>query len=348
MRHARHQAQNGQNARSNEQSRDIGQLRSGLLGHRLGCGHPGHDDGGGQRQEQGWNLGNQAVTNGQEHINARRVAHGQIVLPDANRQTTHDVDDQNQQACHGVTADEFGSTVHGAEEIRLLGQLFPAFFGGFLIDHTRVQIGIDRHLLARHGVQCEARIDLGHTTRTLGHHKEVHDHQNHKDDETNNVISTDHELAKRSNHLARRLGAFVAIDQDDPGRGHVQGQTQHGGEQQNRRKRRKFQRLARTDGDHDDHQADHDVEGEQDVQQQRGQRNHQHRHDQQDQGGQTQTRQIEARKVLSDRGQGQSVHGEVGAGRVNRGLGCKSFNTDEARCMPNDLTPPRWANPSTP
>ena len=114
------------------------------------------------------------------------------MLTDADGQTTHDVDDQNQQARHGVTADEFGRTVHGTKEIRLLRQFFTALFGGFLVDHPGVQIGVDRHLLAWHRIQGESGIDLRDAPCALGHHKEVHDHQNHEDDETHDVIATDH------------------------------------------------------------------------------------------------------------------------------------------------------------
>ena len=92
----------------------------------------------------------------------------------------------------------------------------------------------------------------------------------------------------------------MAVDQHHAGGGHVQGQPQHGGKQQNRGERRKLQWFAGANRDHDHHQADHDVEGEQDVQQQGRQWHHQHRHDQQHQNRQTQTSQIVAGKVLSD------------------------------------------------
>ena len=139
------------------------------------------------------------------------------MLTNANRQAAHDVDDQNQEAGHGVTAHELGSTVHGAEEIRLLSQLFTTFFGGFLVDHTGIQVGVDRHLLAGHGIQGETCIDLGNAACTLGHHKEVHDHQDDKNDETHDIVAADHELAKGRNHLARGISALMAVDQHHTG-----------------------------------------------------------------------------------------------------------------------------------
>ena len=235
--HARHDAQQGQDACRDEQGRWVGQLAGGLLGHRLGGRHTRDDDGGGQRQEEGGNLGDQAITDGQEHVNAGHFAQRQVVGDQTNGETTDDVDDQNQQAGQRVATDEFGRTIHGAEKVGFLGQLFTAFFGGFLVNHASVQVGVDGHLFARHGVQGETCVHFRDASSALGHHKEVHDHQDHEDDETHQVVACDHKLTKSGDHLARCFWTGVPLDQDHPGGGHVERQTQHGGEQQNRGKR---------------------------------------------------------------------------------------------------------------
>ena len=222
------------------------------------------------------------------------------MLEDADGQPTDQIDHQNQQACDRVTADEFGRTVHGAEEVRFLRQLFAALFGGFLVNHAGVQVSVNRHLFTRHGVQGEARIDLRDPAGTLGHHNEVDDHQNAEDDETHHVIAADHDVTKSRHYLARSFFAFVAVDQHHAGRGHVQGQAQHRCKQQNRGKRRKLQRLAGADGDHDDQQTGSDVESEQDVQQPGRQGQHQHGHDQQHQRRNAQSGEVKAVQVLSD------------------------------------------------
>ena len=74
------------------------------------------------------------------------------MLANTDSQATDQVDKQNQQACNGVTTDKFGGTVHGAEEVRLLCQLGTAGFGGFLVDHAGIEVGVNGHLFARHGV----------------------------------------------------------------------------------------------------------------------------------------------------------------------------------------------------
>ena len=97
-------------------------------------------------------MSDQAVADGQQRIHLARLAQGQAMLPHADRQATNQIDKQNQDARYRVAAHKFGSTVHGAEEIGLLPQFGAPCFGGFLVDDPGVQIGVNRHLLTRHGV----------------------------------------------------------------------------------------------------------------------------------------------------------------------------------------------------
>ena len=154
------------------------------------------------------------------------------MLEHTNGQAANQVDQQNQYARNGVTADKFGSTVHGTEEVGFLGQLGTAFLCCGLVDHARIQVGVDRHLFARHRVQGKTCVHFRNTARTFGHHDKVNDHQNTKDDETHHIVTGNHKLTKRRHHFARSFVACVAVDQDHPGRRHVQRQAQHRGKQQ--------------------------------------------------------------------------------------------------------------------
>ena len=51
-----------------------------------------------------------------------------------------------------------------------------------LVDQAGRQVGVDRHLLAGHGVEGEARRDFGDAARALGDDDEVHDHQDGEHD----------------------------------------------------------------------------------------------------------------------------------------------------------------------
>ena len=156
------------------------------------------------------------------------------MLGHTNGQATNQVDDQNKQAGHRIAGHKLRGTVHGAKEVRFLGEFFATSFGGFLVNHTGIQIGVNGHLFARHGVQGKTGVHFRHTARAFGHHNEVDDHQDGEDDETHHIVTADHKLTESRHNFAGSLVAFVAIDQNHTGRGHVQAQTEHGGKQQDR------------------------------------------------------------------------------------------------------------------
>ena len=71
------------------------------------------------------------------------------------------------------------------------------------------EIGVDRELLTRHGVEREARRDFGDTAGTARDDHELDDDQNRKDDETNGIVAADDDVAERFDHLSG-----VAVEQD--------------------------------------------------------------------------------------------------------------------------------------
>src|SRR5690606_30173102 len=98
-------------------------------------------------------------------------------------------DNHDKQAGHCIATHEFAGAVHGAVELGLLGDFGTAAPGLVLAHQARVQVGIDGHLLARHGVQGETRPDLGDTPRALCNHHEVDDDQNHEHHDTNGEVA---------------------------------------------------------------------------------------------------------------------------------------------------------------
>jgi hypothetical protein len=75
---------------------------------------------------------------------------------------------------------------------------------GFLfVDEARRQIGVDRHLLAGHGVQGETRGHFGDAAGTLGDDDEIHDHQDREDDQADDEIALHDQLAEGLDHEAR-------------------------------------------------------------------------------------------------------------------------------------------------
>ncbi|MNX81503.1 hypothetical protein D3C86_1131920 [compost metagenome] len=284
MRHVGNQAHDADDARRQEQhGRVREQLAHDLLANVLVGRHARHHHAGGRRDHQRRDLRDQAVADGQQRVDAARLGHRHIVLGHAHDQAADHVDHHDQQAGDGVAAHELAGAVHRAEEVRFLRDLGAALARFVFADQAGVQVGIDRHLLAGHRVQGESRAHFGDTPRTLGDHDEVDDGQDHENDDPDREVAAHQEVAERLDHLARRVGAGVAVQQHDPGGRHVQRQAQQGREQQHGRKGGEVQRLAREHGHQQDHHGQRNVEGEQQVQQERGQGQYhhaQHHHDQ--------------------------------------------------------------------
>ena len=96
----------------------------------------------------------------------RGFAERQTLLGDADDDAADDVDEDDQQARDRVAAHEFRRTVHRAEEAAFVFQRLAALLGDLLVDQAGGEIGVDRHLLARHGVEVEARRDFRDASRS--------------------------------------------------------------------------------------------------------------------------------------------------------------------------------------
>ena len=128
-----------------------------------------------------------------------------------------DVDQGDDDAGNGIAADKFRGTVHGSVEIGLVGDLFTAPAGGVLVDQAGIEIGVNGHLLARHGVQGEAGRHLGDPAGAFGDDDEVDDDQDDKDHQSDHIGTADDKLAKGLNDRAGRAHALVAVEEDEPG-----------------------------------------------------------------------------------------------------------------------------------
>ena len=155
------------------------------------------------------------------------------LLDDADDDAAEQVDAGDQDAGDRVALDELRGAVHRAVEVGLLGDLGAALARLFVGDLAGVQVGVDRHLLAGHGVQGEARADLGHAPGAVRDHDELDHDQDQEDDEADDDVAADDEVAERLDHVAG-----VALEQDQTRHGHVDRQAEERGQQQDRRERR--------------------------------------------------------------------------------------------------------------
>ena len=152
-----------------------------------------------------------------------------------------------------------------------------ALAGLVLVDQAGVQVGVDRHLLAGHGVEGEAGADLGHAAGTVGDDDELDDGQDQEDHQTDDQRAADHEVPEGLDDLAG-----VAVGEHQPGRGDVQRQPEQGRHEQQRREDGEVQRLLDLHRDQQDQQRGGDVDREQHVDQRRRQRHDQHEDDRDD------------------------------------------------------------------
>jgi hypothetical protein len=201
-----------------------------LVGRAFDAGFRHHEAGGG-RDDQRRHLTHEAVTDGEQREGLRGVDEAHALLGDGDDDAAHDVDTHDHEAGDGVAADEFGCAVHGAEEVRFLFELLAPLAGFALVDQTRREIGVDRHLLAGHGIQGEARGDFRDAARTFGDHDEVHDHQDREDDEADHEVALHDQLAEGLNDIAGRGRTFAAVAQNQTCRSEVERQAHHRGDE---------------------------------------------------------------------------------------------------------------------
>lgn len=152
----------------------------------------------------------------------------------AKAETGNDINAKDQQGGNRIALHELAGAVHRAVKIGLGRNFAAPGFRFFCRHQARGKIGIDRHLLARQGIQRKPGGNFRNAARALGHDHQIDDHQDHENEQADNEIAADQERAERFDHMARRSPAFVAIDQHDAGGGNVQRQPQQRGKQQNR------------------------------------------------------------------------------------------------------------------
>ena len=147
------------------------------------------------------------------------------MLQYADRETADDVDEHDHNAGYSIAAHEFAGAVHGAVKLGFERDHGAALARFVFADKAGIEVGVDRHLLAGHGVQSETRGHFRDAARALGDHHEIDEHQYREYHDADCVIAADQEMTKGLDHLARGVGAGVALQQHDPSRSDVERQA---------------------------------------------------------------------------------------------------------------------------
>ena len=146
-----------------------------------------------------------------------------------------------------------------------------------LVDEAGAEVGVDRHLLAGHRVEGEARRDLGDALGALGDDDEVDDHEDQEHDRADDEVAADHELAERGDHRAG--GVRVVAGEDQARRRDVEREPEQRDEQQQRRERAELGRLLDVERDQERQRREAQRDADQQVEQHRRQRRHRDRED---------------------------------------------------------------------
>ena len=193
------------------------QLANHLLTDIFIVCHAGHNHARCGGNDQCRDLRNQTVTDGQQGITLRRIAHRQAMLQYPHQQAANDVDNHDQNARDGVAAYKLTRTVHGAVEVSFLGHIRTTTFCLIFPDKTGVKVGVDRHLFTRHPIQHKARTDFCDTPRTFGDNHKVDDNEDDEHHDTDGKVTANKEVTKGFNHPTRCGRAGMAFKQNDTG-----------------------------------------------------------------------------------------------------------------------------------
>jgi hypothetical protein len=105
------------------------------------------------------------------------------MICDSDEDAAGEVERHDDERRDSVALDEFSGPVHCAVEVRFALNRVAFTARAFRVQCARVHVGVDRHLLARHRVEREARSHFGDALRSAGDYYELNRDQDRKDDQ---------------------------------------------------------------------------------------------------------------------------------------------------------------------
>ena len=180
-----------------------------------------------------------------------------MVLDHSHVESAENVDEGDDDGGDGVAADEFAGAVHRAVEVGFVGDVLAALAGLGFGEEAGVEVGVDGHLLAGHGVEHEPGGDFADARGALGDHHELDDDDDDENNDADRQRSGGDEIGESLDDLPGRalgLGGVAAGGEDQPRHRRVEHQPIQRRRQQQRGKHREFQRIGHVNRRHqDDH-----------------------------------------------------------------------------------------------
>src|SRR5690606_31606847 len=221
--------------------------------HLRTTGHVRDHDAGRGGDDQRGDLRYESVSNRDDRVARSSFAERHTALYNTHENPANDIDGSDQKAGYGISLHELGRTVHRTVEVRLTRYLVAPPAGFIFIYETCREVGIDRHLLARHCIERETGCYLGHTPGTLRDDDEIDAHKDDEDHQSHGEIATHHELAERLNHRA-----CMSFGEYESGTAHVQGKPEEGEQEQQRGKAAEIQWIGGLQCHQQNHYGDAD------------------------------------------------------------------------------------------
>ena len=144
------------------------------------------------------------------------------MLENADQKAGNDIDSCNENAGDGITLRKPRSSVHGSKKFCFFGQIASANPGLFLIDQTRTQVRVNRHLFSGQGIQCESGRDFRYADRAVVNDDVLNRNQHEKNNHADYVVSPDYKVSESLNDFSGCGGTRVAVHQDQTCRGDIQ------------------------------------------------------------------------------------------------------------------------------
>ena len=206
-------------------------------------------------------------------------------------------------------------------------------------------IRVDGHLLAREGIESEARGDFGGPNRAMGHDQKLDGDQGEKEDKADDVVSADDELPEGFDDGTGGACSVVSVEEDAPAGGDVEAEPEEREQEQKGRKDGEIDCFAYLDGGEKDNHRRRDGGCEEQVEQKgRDRDEHDEDHADGDQGEQDRLQALpipgalsrgncrfevhrSPPKVLSTRNISLSITRGPGAERASRARCSRSFSS---------------------
>ena len=185
----------------------------------------GHHNTSGHGNKQGRNLRDEPITHGQHSEIGDSITKAHAVAADAYGNAANQIDRRDDQTSNGIAAHKFRSTVHGAVKTSFRFQFLAPRTGLRFINQPGGQIRINRHLLARHGIQAEARGNFSNSPAALGNDNKIDNQQDEENNQPDGNITAHQEAAKGRNHMAGRFWPFMPMRQNNACCGNIQRKT---------------------------------------------------------------------------------------------------------------------------